>query len=116
MIKRGISPFIFQTCLNTHRPAPEPRTAGWELPPRAGVPWDAHPKPGGESAGPGSPSWIQFHAITSGFVPLSPPPRIDHHQTTSFSTLFFEGEGSIDSSFPDKKYRIDFQPLPRAIG
>lgn len=27
MIKRGISPFIFQTCPNTHHPAPKPRAA-----------------------------------------------------------------------------------------
>lgn len=73
MIKRGISPFIFQTCPNTHRPAPKPRTAGRQLPPCAGVSRDAHPKTSGESAGSGSPSRTRLHGIASAFLPsLSP--------------------------------------------
>lgn len=63
MIKRRISPFIFQTCPNAHHLAPKACPARQELPPCAGVSQDAHPKTGGNFARsvypPGPSSWHQ---------------------------------------------------------
>lgn len=64
MIKRRISPFIFQTCPNTDILAPKAYPARQELPPCAGVSQNAHPKTGGNFArsvySPGPSSWHQF--------------------------------------------------------
>lgn len=65
MIKRRISPFIFQTCPNTHHLAPKSCPARQELPPWAGVSQDAHPKTGGNFTRsvypPGPSSQHQFN-------------------------------------------------------
>lgn len=71
MIKRKISPFIFQTCPNTHYLAPKACTARQKLPPCDGVSQDAHPKTGGNFARsvhpPGPSSWHQFSISSFSF-------------------------------------------------
>lgn len=90
MIKRGISPFIFQTCLNAHCPAPKPCATEQKLLPCTEVPRDAHPKTRVSMWGQAHPPGPNCRALAQHFF-LSLPLRITTKSPPS-PCSFFKGK------------------------
>lgn len=74
MIKRRISPFIFQTCPNTSPSPKSPyRQVGAPALCQGPLGCRARNSQSGEFVGPGSPAWTELQGVTVAFLPsLSP--------------------------------------------